>query len=177
MEGVADVEVLGSTLISDFGEFKAINTVRFKRETAAQLAFEACPIKAFAVSSMIGGATTQARQSCAADRVLMPALVRDYHRYRKLWLGLFQRLVHAPVDGSPLRLDAALKPLPVPKECEATESVLRDGAFRLMNLVKDKVGPCAVSIWTAEHRQLVIPLMGAIFRSIPLRTLDRFLTT
>ena len=167
VEGVADVELLGNMLIADFAEFKAINTMRFKRETSAQLALEACQIRAFAVRSMIGGATTHARRGNAADEVLMPALVQGYHRFRALWLGLFQRLVYAPVDGDPLRLDAALKPLPVPTEWNAgvklTADAMRDGAFRLLNVVSDKIGPCAVSTWTAEHRQLVVPLMGAIF--------------
>ena len=160
VEGVADVELLGNMLIADFAEFKAINTMRFKRETSAQLALEACQIRAFAVRSMTGGGNS-------AEEVLMPALVQGYHRYKALWLGLFQRLVYAPADGDPLRLDAALKPLPVPTEWNAgvklTADAMRDGAFRLLNVVSDKIGPCAVSTWTAEHRQLVVPLMGAIF--------------
>ena len=73
----------------------------FKRETAAQLALAACQIKSFAVSSTVGDATAQERQSCAAERVLMPVLVRDFYRNRELWLGLFQRMVHATVDADP----------------------------------------------------------------------------
>ena len=72
VKGVADVELLGNMLIADFAEFKAINTIRFKREreTSAQLAIEGCQTKAFEVRSMIGSATAHARQGNAAEEVL-----------------------------------------------------------------------------------------------------------
>ena len=76
-------------------------------------------------------------------------------------------MVHVLGDDDALPLDVALKPLPMPKEWATrgrlTDTALREGAFRLLNQVKDQIGPCAVNTWTAEHRQLIVPLMGAIF--------------
>ena len=85
------------------------------------------------------------------------------------------------MDGDPPRLNAALKPLFVFDECEAngrlTESGLRDGAFRLLSMVKDTIGPCAVSTRTAEYRQLVVPVMGAIFAFCSLQKSGQTWTT
>jgi len=88
VKGVADVEVLGSMLIADFDEFKAINALRFRTETAAQLSLEACQINVFEVSAMIGGSTTQTRPQRTKRHVLMPALIQGYSSLQGAVVGV-----------------------------------------------------------------------------------------